>query len=91
MEARLAAGHDALDALAATFPAGTVSGAPKLRALQLVAELEPETRGPYGGCFGYLDGAGLHRQHAAAVDEGADRQRAAAKRTYRRHDWRWCQ
>lgn len=45
---------DALDVLAATFPAGTVSGAPKIRALQLIDELEPHARGPYAGAVGYL-------------------------------------
>jgi anthranilate synthase component 1 len=58
VECDLASGRDALDALAASFPAGTVSGAPKVRAMQLVAEIEPETRGPYAGAFGYLDTAG---------------------------------
>ncbi len=56
--ANLAQGRDALDLLAACFPAGTVSGAPKLRAMQLVAELEGTRRGPYGGAFGYLDDCG---------------------------------
>ena len=51
---RLAAGKDALDALFAGFPAGTVSGAPKVRACEIIAELEPETRGPYGGGVGYF-------------------------------------
>ncbi len=48
-----------LDALRACFPAGTVSGAPKIRALEIIAELEPDQRGPYSGCVGYLgfDGA----------------------------------
>ena len=46
--------HDALDALFAGFPAGTVSGAPKVRACQIIAELEPEARGPYAGCVGYF-------------------------------------
>ncbi|MEO0650573.1 MAG: anthranilate synthase component I family protein [Planctomycetota bacterium] len=56
----LAPGRDALDALSAVFPAGTVSGAPKIRALQLVTELEGEQRGPYAGAFGYLgDDGGL--------------------------------
>ncbi|MBI5362579.1 MAG: chorismate-binding protein, partial [Planctomycetes bacterium] len=55
VEAELADGKDALDALAASFPAGTVSGAPKVRALELLGALEPDTRGPYAGCFGYLD------------------------------------
>lgn len=51
----LDASKDALDALAASFPAGTVSGAPKIRAMQLVAEIENLTRDSYAGCFGYLD------------------------------------
>jgi anthranilate synthase component 1 len=51
---RLAPGKDALDALFAGFPAGTVSGAPKVRACQIIAELEPETRGPYAGGVGYF-------------------------------------
>jgi anthranilate synthase component I len=46
--------HDALDALFAGFPAGTVSGAPKVRACQIIAELEPESRGPYAGGVGYF-------------------------------------
>ena len=46
--------HDALDALFAGFPAGTVSGAPKIRACQIIAELEPETRGAYAGGVGYF-------------------------------------
>jgi len=55
----LAPGMDAIAALEATFPAGTVSGAPKVRAMELIAELEPEARGPYAGTVGYLglDGA----------------------------------
>ena len=51
---RLAQGKDALDALFAGFPAGTVSGAPKVRAAQIIAELEPETRGAYAGGIGYF-------------------------------------
>jgi len=46
---------DAFDALAATFPAGTVSGAPKVRAMEIIAELEGEARGPYAGGVGYFD------------------------------------
>ncbi|MBK5210946.1 MAG: anthranilate synthase component I [Coriobacteriia bacterium] len=55
----LAADKDAFDALEATFPAGTVSGAPKVRAMEIIAELEKEARGPYAGTVGYigLDGA----------------------------------
>ncbi len=51
---QLAEGKDALDALFAGFPAGTVSGAPKVRACEIIAELEPESRGPYGGGVGYF-------------------------------------
>ncbi len=52
---RLDEGRDALDALVATFPAGTLSGAPKIRAMELIDELEPQGRGLYGGALGYLD------------------------------------
>lgn len=45
---------DALDLLAATFPAGTVSGAPKVRAMEIIAECEPTPRGPYAGCIGWI-------------------------------------
>ena len=51
---RLDAKHDAIDALFAGFPAGTVSGAPKVRACQIIAELEPEVRGAYAGGVGYF-------------------------------------
>ena len=51
-------GLSAFDALAATFPAGTLTGAPKPRAMQLIDELEPVSRGIYGGTVGYLDFAG---------------------------------
>ena len=54
VSARLDAGLDALDVLAATFPAGTVSGAPKIRAMQIIRELEGRSRGPYAGCIGWL-------------------------------------
>lgn len=47
-------GVDAFDALAAAFPAGTLSGAPKIRAMEIINELEPERRGPYGGAVGYI-------------------------------------
>ncbi len=55
---RLAEGRDAVDALGATFPAGTLTGAPKIRAMEVIEELEPVRRGAYGGAVGYLDLAG---------------------------------
>ena len=55
---------DALDALRATFPAGTMTGAPKVRAMQIIDELEPERRGPYAGAVGYI-AAGATRMDLA--------------------------
>ncbi len=55
---KLAPGKTALDALRAGLPAGTLSGAPKVRAMQIIDELEPHRRGPYGGAVGYLDFTG---------------------------------
>jgi anthranilate synthase component I len=55
---KLAHNRDALDALAAGFPAGTVSGAPKVRAMQIIDELEKEKRGLYAGCVGYFSAGG---------------------------------
>lgn len=54
VEGELDSGSEPIDALLACFPAGTVSGAPKLRAIEIVDELEPEARGPYAGAVGYL-------------------------------------
>jgi anthranilate synthase component 1 len=54
VEGRIKAEHDALDALVAGFPAGTLSGAPKVRAMEIIDELEPSRRGLYGGCIGYF-------------------------------------
>ncbi len=51
----LEAGRSAWELLAATFPAGTVSGAPKIRAMEIIHELEPCRRGPYSGAYGYYD------------------------------------
>ncbi|HOL66030.1 MAG TPA: chorismate-binding protein, partial [bacterium] len=51
---RLAPGQTAFDLLRATFPAGTVSGAPKIRAMEIIEELEPARRGPYAGAVGYF-------------------------------------
>ena len=55
---KLASEHDAVDALIAGFPAGTVSGAPKVRAMQIIDELEAEKRGIYAGCVGYFTADG---------------------------------
>ena len=79
---RLADGRTAYDALAATFPAGTLSGAPKPRAMEIIDELEPARRGVYGGVVGYVDFAGdldtaiairtaVIRNHVAHVQAGA--------------------
>jgi anthranilate synthase component 1 len=54
----LAEGRNAIDVLRATFPAGTVSGAPKVRAMEIIDELEPTKRGPYAGVVGYVDFSG---------------------------------
>jgi anthranilate synthase component 1 len=54
----LAPGRSAYDVLTASFPAGTLSGAPKPRAMEIIEGLEPTRRGLYGGCVGYLDFAG---------------------------------
>ena len=55
---QLAPGRDCFDALRATFPAGTLSGAPKIRAMEIIEELEPVRRGVYGGAVGYFGFAG---------------------------------
>ena len=54
VEGRIKAGCDAIDVLRATLPVGTLSGAPKIRAMEIIDELEPTKRGIYGGAVGYL-------------------------------------
>jgi len=54
VEGRLSSGRTPYDLMRATFPAGTLSGAPKIRAMQIISELEGTARGPYGGCVGYF-------------------------------------
>ena len=58
VKGELREGLDAIDVIQATFPAGTLSGAPKVRAMQIISELEPVKRGFYGGAVGYLDYTG---------------------------------
>jgi anthranilate synthase component 1 len=58
VQGRLAEGMTAFDALRAGLPAGTVSGAPKVRAMQIIDEMEPQRRGPYAGAVGYIDFTG---------------------------------
>jgi anthranilate synthase component 1 len=55
---RLRPGKTAFDALRSCLPAGTLSGAPKVRAMEIIDELEPHRRGPYGGAVGYVDFSG---------------------------------
>jgi anthranilate synthase component 1 len=58
VEGKLSANRTTYDLMRATFPAGTLSGAPKIRAMQIISELEQTTRGPYGGCVGYFSFSG---------------------------------
>jgi len=67
VEGNLRSDVDALDLLAATFPAGTLSGAPKIRAMQIIDELEGEARGPYGGCIGYISFGGEQMDTAIII------------------------
>jgi anthranilate synthase component 1 len=64
---QLNAGYDALDVLRACFPAGTVSGAPKVRAMEIIDELEPERRGPYAGAVGYVGWGATSLDTAIAI------------------------
>jgi len=57
VEGELAADHDVFDLLAASFPPGSITGAPKVRAMEIISELEGEPRGPYCGALGWIDGA----------------------------------
>ena len=64
VDGELREGLDALAAFRAAFPAGTLTGAPKVRAMEIIDELEPERRGAYGGAVGYI-GAGVARMELA--------------------------
>jgi anthranilate synthase component 1 len=67
VEGRLKAGLDALDAFRATFPAGTMTGAPKVRAMEIIDELEPVRRGAYAGAVGYLAAGGARMDLAITI------------------------
>jgi anthranilate synthase component 1 len=58
IQAQLSEDKDCFDVLEATFPAGTLTGAPKIRAMEIIDELEPSVRGPYGGAVGYFSYTG---------------------------------
>jgi anthranilate synthase component 1 len=58
VQGRLRSDANAMDALKACLPAGTVSGAPKVRAMEIIDEIEPHRRGPYAGAVGYIDYSG---------------------------------
>jgi anthranilate synthase component I len=64
---RLKEGYDALDVFKACFPAGTVTGAPKVRAMEIIDELEPERRGPYAGAVGYVSWGAVNLDTAIAI------------------------
>ena len=64
---RLRPGLDALDAFRATFPAGTMTGAPKVRAMEIIDELEPERRGAYAGAVGYIGAGGTRMDLAITI------------------------
>jgi len=63
-------GYDALDVFKACFPAGTVTGAPKVRAMEIIDELEPERRGPYAGAVGYVSWGAVNMDTAIAIRAG---------------------
>ncbi|HXQ28307.1 MAG TPA: chorismate-binding protein [Gemmatimonadales bacterium] len=64
---QLRPGYDALDVFKACFPAGTVSGAPKVRAMEIIDDLEPESRGPYAGAVGYVGWGAVNMDTAIAI------------------------
>ena len=68
---RLREGYDALDVFKACFPAGTVTGAPKVRAMEIIDELEPERRGPYAGAVGYVGWGAVNLDTAIAIRAAA--------------------
>jgi anthranilate synthase component I len=67
VDGQLRDGLDALDAFRAAFPAGTLTGAPKVRAMEIIDELEPERRGAYGGAVGYIGAGGARMDLAITI------------------------
>jgi anthranilate synthase component 1 len=67
VEGQLRAGMSALDVFRATFPAGTMTGAPKVRAMEIIDELEPVARGPYAGAIGYIAAGGKRMDLAITI------------------------
>ena len=94
VEGALKSRHEQLDVLRATFPAGTVTGAPKVRAMEIIDELEPVKRGIYGGAVGYL---GFARRHGRGDrdphrrGQGRHAVRAGGRRHRRRLRCRRCE
>ena len=91
VEGRLSADKTPYDLMRATFPAGTLSGAPKIRAMQIIAELEQTARGPYGGCVGLLllqRQPGLLHHHPHRAAQGRQGLRAGRRRLGERFDAR---
>ena len=84
VEGKLREDRDALDALAAGFPAGTVSGAPKVRAMQIIDELEKEKRSLYAGCVGYFS-AGADMDTCIVLRTALDQGRRHVRSGRRRH------
>ena len=73
VEGTLDEGYDVYDVLRAGFPAGTVSGAPKIRAMEIIAEYEPDKRGPYSGAVGYFSYSGNMDTAISLSDDDAER------------------
>ena len=67
VEGRLSAGGSALEVFRAVFPAGTMTGAPKVRAMEIIDSLEPERRGPYAGALGYIAADDLRMDLAITI------------------------
>ena len=85
VEARLRAGVSVADVVRATFPPGSVTGAPKIRALEIIEELEPVRRGPYCGAIGWFGPGGDSSCRSRSARSSPPRERAAPARRRRGH------